>query len=59
MELSTKRFENKVCLVTGSSGIGKATAERIAQEGGKVALLDYNEETGIRQHRKYDAAVVM
>jgi len=47
MEHSTKRFENKVCLVTGGgSGIGKATAVRMAQEGGKVAILDYNEEAG-------------
>lgn len=34
------QLENKVALVTGAgSGIGKATAEVLAQEGSKVALL--------------------
>jgi NAD(P)-dependent dehydrogenase (short-subunit alcohol dehydrogenase family) len=47
MEHRTKRFENKVCIVTGgSSGIGKATAMQLAQEGGKVAILNRKEEEG-------------
>lgn len=42
-----KRFENKVCIITGgSSGIGKATATQMANEGGKVAILNRNEEEG-------------
>jgi NAD(P)-dependent dehydrogenase (short-subunit alcohol dehydrogenase family) len=41
------RFSNKVCLVTGAgSGIGRATAERLASEGGKVVVIDRNEDGG-------------
>jgi NAD(P)-dependent dehydrogenase (short-subunit alcohol dehydrogenase family) len=36
-----KRFENKVCLITGAaSGIGRATAIAFANEGAKVVLAD-------------------
>jgi NAD(P)-dependent dehydrogenase (short-subunit alcohol dehydrogenase family) len=39
-----KRFENKVCFVTGAgSGIGRATALSFAREGGKVIVCDINE----------------
>lgn len=40
-----ERLKDKVCLVTGAgSGIGAATALRLAQEGADVALFDVNEE---------------
>lgn len=40
-----KRLENKACIVTGAaSGIGKATAERLAEEGGKVICVDLNKD---------------
>jgi NAD(P)-dependent dehydrogenase (short-subunit alcohol dehydrogenase family) len=40
-----RRFEGRSIVVTGAaSGIGKATAERFAQEGGSVLCLDVNAE---------------
>ena len=40
-----QRFENKVVMVTGAgSGIGRASALRIASEGGSVFCVDLNQE---------------
>ncbi len=48
-----RRFEGKVCLVTGAaSGIGCATAMRLASEGAKVCAVDVQEE---RLHKKTGA----
>jgi NAD(P)-dependent dehydrogenase (short-subunit alcohol dehydrogenase family) len=40
------RVQDKVCIVTGAgSGIGKATAIRLAEEGGKIVCTDLNAES--------------
>ncbi|GAB3574438.1 glucose 1-dehydrogenase [Spirosoma luteolum] len=41
------RFKDKVCIVTGAtSGIGRATAERLGDEGAKVLIVGRDEERG-------------
>ena len=43
----TERFKDKVALITGgASGIGRATALRLAAEGGEVIIADRNIELG-------------
>lgn len=45
IRINMNRFQNKNVMITGAaSGIGRAAAIRIAQEGGNLALLDINEE---------------
>lgn len=50
------RFDGKVAWVTGAaSGIGEACALRLAEEGGKVVLLDTNKEKGSEVLQKVKA----
>lgn len=43
------RVEGKACVVTGAgSGIGKAIAERLAEEGGQVLCVDLNGDSAAR-----------
>jgi NAD(P)-dependent dehydrogenase (short-subunit alcohol dehydrogenase family) len=43
---SLMRFKDKICIVTGAgSGIGLATARRLASEGGLVAIVDLKAES--------------
>ena len=44
-----RRFKDKVCVITGAGqGIGRATARRLGQEGGKIVVAYRIEETATR-----------
>ena len=41
------RLKDKVCIITGAGqGIGKYYAHRLAEEGAKIVIAEYNESTG-------------
>ena len=43
------RLKNKIAIITGGgTGIGEATCHRFVEEGAKVAIFDFNAETGAK-----------
>jgi len=43
-----KRFENKIVLISGAgSGIGRLMAQKLAQRGALIAVVDFNEVLGL------------
>lgn len=51
------RFDGRVAVVTGgASGIGGATSRRLASEGAKVLIADYNEEAGAANAKRIKEA---
>lgn len=47
LAVARQRFLNKFAIVTGgASGIGKATVERLVEEGATVGVFDINKEAG-------------
>lgn len=51
------RFDGRVCIVSGGgSGLGRATALRLASEGGRVAVLDLSAESAQKVAGEIEAA---
>ena len=51
------RLEGRIAIVTGgSSGFGRATAERFAAEGARVVVADLDEPGGAETCRRIAAA---
>ena len=54
---STGRVAGKVCLVTGAGdGIGRAIAERLGEEGGRVLCVDIKDDTADNTAKQIVAA---
>jgi NAD(P)-dependent dehydrogenase (short-subunit alcohol dehydrogenase family) len=56
--VSHRRYEGRVAVVTGAaSGIGAATAQRLAAEGGAVVLADVDQPRGAQVAKHIEAEV--
>jgi len=54
---AAKRFDGQVAIVTGGAvGLGRGIGERLASEGAKVMLVDFNEELGEKSAAELTAA---
>ena len=51
-----KRYEEKIVMVTGGGGIGRAICLRLSSEGAAIAVLEKNDETAAETVRQVEAA---
>ncbi|WP_434310334.1 SDR family oxidoreductase [Hominifimenecus sp. rT4P-3] len=52
--MNLQRYENKVALITGCGGMGRAVALRLLEEAGRVILVDYSQESLSKQKEEFE-----
>ena len=53
--MACTRYEDKVALITGGGGMGRATALRILEESGKVVLTDFSQAALSKLKKEFEA----